>query len=481
MNKILKNNIWIILLCFILFLGAARFIYSTSLKGNVSLFNPSHAIKSIINSDITDFDNYKFHNRRWGPIAVGVVVSGIKKFDPEVITKKEYLLWPKSSRKSYPSFVWRLAQFISYAISIHLLLSLISVFKSQSQENKTYLQGNKTYLWSVILIFVSFQSSAAIYDITNAGGGMFTAFFIIAHYYFFSIKKYFFASLFILIGIYFKLHPVVFAFPYFVFACFSKNHRKYIYYLFLVGSIIAIVSYFIQGLVYGSLYPLAVIFNIGAEPFSSAPIRNQEVITIISLIYKIINGFQINNYIFIESKAITFVTYLFLILFFFSNILAGYILAKLEYRWKNNDQLRLMYIFFFQVIVGFLYLIFSFDISIEHLLNSSVSIYAPIFLFAVTIHKFNNFNNIRIIGFVIFYFIGLALVGGLLPISIVTMIIPFDLIDNLVGDSTGQIGSYGRFIWYHVPLLGLLIIALVTYFYLKYLLKFSKSKFPGNI
>jgi len=140
-----------------------------------------------------------------------------------------------------------------------------------------------------------------------------------------------------------------------------------------------------------------------------------------------------------------------------------------------------MYIFFFQVIVGFLYLIFSFDISLEHLLNSSVSIYAPIFLFAVTIHKFNNFNNIRIIGFVIFYFIGLTLVGGLLPISIVTMIIPFDLIDNLVGDSTGHIGSYGRFIWYYVPLLGLLIIALVTYFYLKYLLKFSKSKFPGNI
>ena len=131
-----------------------------------------------------------------------------------------------------------------------------------------------------------------------------------------------------------------------------------------------------------------------------------------------------------------------------------------------------------QVIIGFLYLIFSFDISIEHLLNSLISIYAPIFLFSATIHKFNNFNNIKIIGFVIFYFIGLALVGGLLPISIVTMIIPFDLIDKLVGDHTSHIGSYGRFVWYHIPLLGLLIIALVTYFYSRYLLKFTKSKFP---
>ena len=51
----------------------------------------------------------------------------------------------------------------------------------------------------------------------------------------------------------------------------------------------------------------------------------------------------------------------------------------------------------------------------------------------------------------------------------------------MVGDNTAHIGNYGRFIWYHIPLLGLLIIGIVTYFYSKYLLKFTKSKFPGNI
>ena len=91
-----------------------------------------------------------------------------------VITKKEYSKWPISSRKSYPSFVWRLTQFIAYGISIYFLLNLVNEF--QQTRNK-----EKYYTWSAILVFASLQSSAAIYDINNAGGGMFTAFFIIGH------------------------------------------------------------------------------------------------------------------------------------------------------------------------------------------------------------------------------------------------------------------------------------------------------------
>ena len=209
MKHIHRNNIWIFFICFFLILGSARFIYSTAIKSNVSLFNTSHGIKSIINSVITDFDNIKFHNRRWGPVGVGIVLNGIKKFDPDVITKKEYSKWPISFRKSYPSFVWRLTQFITYGISIYFLLRLLSEF--QQKRNK-----EQYYTWGTILIFASLQSSAAIYDINNAGGGMFTAFFIIGHFYFFHKKKYFFAAIFIIIGIYYRLHPIVFAFTYFL-------------------------------------------------------------------------------------------------------------------------------------------------------------------------------------------------------------------------------------------------------------------------
>ena len=161
---------------------------------------------------------------------------------------------------------------------------------------------------------------------------------------------------------------------------------------------------------------------------------------------------------------------MFLVLFILSNILAGFILSRFEHRWKNDDQLRFLYLFFFQVIIGFLYLIFSVDVSIQHLLIPLISIYAPIFLFSATIHKFNDVDNIKI-RFIVIYFIGLTLVGGFLPISIVNIIIPYDLIDKIVGDHTNHIGQYGRFIWYHVPLLGLLIIAYVTYSYSRYVLK----------
>ena len=84
-----------------------------------------------------------------------------------------------------------------------------------------------------------------------------------------------------------------------------------------------------------------------------------------------INGFQVEKSfknIYDISPSISVIISLFTILLILSNVLAGFILSRLEYRWKNDDQLRLLYLFFFQVIIGFLYLIFSADVSIQHLL-----------------------------------------------------------------------------------------------------------------
>jgi len=91
--------------------------------------------------------------------------------------------------------------------------------------------------------------------------------------------------------------------------------------------------------------------------------------------------------------------------------------------------------------------------------------------------NYNKFNDIDIfkIRFIAIYFIGLTLAGGLLPMSIIATIMPYDLIDKIVGDHTNHISQYGRFIWYHFPLLGLFIIAYVSYSYSKFYLK--KSNF----
>lgn len=228
---------------------------------------------------------------------------------------------------------------------------------------------------------------------------------------------------------------------------------------------------------YGSLYPFSMIFSVVEQSSNNIPIWSQELFNPLSLINKMLYGFQIEksfSNVYDIFPLTSVIISLFTLLLILCNILAGFILSRFEYRWKNDDQLRFLYLFFFQVIIGFLYLIFSVDLSIEFLLIPLMSIYAPIFLFSATIHKFNDVDNIKI-RFIVIYFIGLTLVGGFLPISIINIIMPYDLMDKFVGDHTNHIGQYGRFIWYHIPLLGLLIIAYVSYSYSKFYLK--KSNF----
>ena len=158
MKIFLINNVRIIL-CFILVLGVARFIYATSFKDGVSLFSPSsHAEKTYQRYFIE-----KRTDRSWGPVAV-TIISGIKEFTP----------------KNYTTFIWRLGLFISYGVIIYFLLNLISEFNLLLQQNNK----DPTHLWSIILVFVTLQSSGAILSITNGGSAIFTALCIIGHYYF---------------------------------------------------------------------------------------------------------------------------------------------------------------------------------------------------------------------------------------------------------------------------------------------------------
>ena len=442
MNFNIKNSFKFFLFL-ILILGITRFIYATAFKENVSLFNSTYAESS--------YDNYfikKNTDRAWGPIAI-TMIGGIKEFIP----------------KNYTSFVWRLGLISSYGIIIYFLFKLLSEFK-------LILKNNNHNYWGILLIFFTLQSSSALYGITN-GGEMFTSLSIIGHFYFFNKKKYFISSVFIVFGIYFKFHPAFFALPYFVFALFSTHHRIYIFYVIVVGLFISIISFPIQGLLNGSLYPLSIIFAAFKDSSNTIPIWSQEIFNPISLINKIIYGFKIKNSYsntFNIYPITNFIINLFALLFIFISICSGYILSKYEKNWKNNDQLRFLNIFYFQIIIGYIYLIFSVDVSIEHLLIPIISIYAPIFLFSASIHHYSDLDISKTL-YIIAYFIGLILIGGFLPISVISNLIPYDFIDNIVSDNTKSIGQYGRFIWYHLPLLGLIIIGNVILFFSRNLFK----------
>jgi hypothetical protein len=447
-----KKNYLTIIVCFTLALAAARFIYSTTLQSDNLLFNPTYAEKS--------YDNYfveknEYAARSWGPIAI-YMLSGLKKIALE----------------DFSAFIWRLGLFISYGIIIYFFYKIISEFNLLSQQNNK----DPTYFWNIILVFITLQSTAAIHNIVNGAGEIYSALCIVGHFYFFYKKKYSIASIYIVIGVYFKLQAIVFAFPYFIFAIFSSQHREYIKYILIFGVIFAIISYPIQGLRYGSLYPFSMIFSVVEQSPNTIPIWSQEIFNPTTLINKILYGFQIEkSYSSVAGKhtlplITSVIISVFTLLFILSNALAGFVLSRFEYRWKSNDQLRFVHLFLFQVIIGFLFLVFSVDVAIVHLLVSVISIYAPIFLFSSTIHQFNDLDRLKI-RFIIIYIIGLILVGGFIPISMIASIMPYDLIDKIVGVSTKNLGQYGKFIWYHFPLFGILIIAYVSYYYSKLYLK----------
>jgi len=457
-----KNILWFCMGC-LLILGAARFVYSISGK---SLFASSYAEAVLLK-----MSEEEGTGRKWGPVFI-VLINGAKKLAPDGNQKgiehhcESFDL--ADACKSYTALIWKTGLLVAYGLIICFLLELMSEFKLLLTGNT----ASNNYFWNCFLIFVALQSSPTILAILGGGGEILTAFFIIGHFYYFSKKKYLISALLIVFGVYFKLHPVVFAFPYFIFAVFSKHHRQYLFYLLTVSSIVGFISFFIQGWLHGSLYPFSMILSIASsapeKTTSIIPFWSSEMINPPHLLNKMINGFQ-----FIKtaednglSLATGVITYSFTLLFVLGNTFVGYSLSKLENKWENNNQLRLLHLFIFQVIVGFIYLTCSLDISMEHLNLALISIYCPLFLFAATINDIEKINFFQIRCLLI-YLIGLSLAGFLLPTSIVTRFLPIEWFNKLSGNN---IGDYVGYIWYQIPLLGLIIIGFVSYYYSKYLL-----------
>jgi hypothetical protein len=432
------GNFLCIAMCFVLLFGAARFFYSITKSSN-ALSRPAYS-EGVYHRMLVAQQNNTSIKRSWGPLFV-IIMKGIKTF-----------VFP-----DYVSFAWRMLLLIAYGVIIYFLVSLMSDFKA-------VLNPTTSNLWSFIFIFLALQFSPAIYNITNGGGEVLTALSIVGQFYYFYKRKYFLAVIFIVCGIYFKLFPVIFAFPYFVFSICSKGHRRYAFWLVLVGAVISVVSLFARGWRDDLLYPLSMVFSIGKQPSDMVLIWSMEIFSPISFINKIINGFQASTSPNVHmSHSVSQIAFLFVILLFGANILAGFKLSRLENRWRHHDQLRYLHLFVFQVVVGFIFLTFSLDISMEHLLLAMVSLFSPIFLFSSRVHKVSEMNRSQI-QYIVCFLVGLAFVGGLLPLSILNSILPLDGIHQMAGNLPNNLNLYEKYIWYHVPMFGIYIIALVSYF-----------------
>jgi hypothetical protein len=370
------------------------------------------------------------------------------------------------------SFVWRVILTISYLATICYIILIIFALAPPNTPRAV------TIFWCCVITFFALQNTSAIYVITNSEGETLLALAIVVHFYYFLKKKYYVASFSIMLGIYFKFFPVVFAFPFVVFSLLSRYHKKYILAMIVAGITISVVSYFITGMDYGSLYPFTMVYvglTKAAKIFNSA--GNTESLSTSSLILKIAHGFirlrgnetglsYILQSIIPRAIAMAHIA---------TTTFIGWRLSRQEKEWLNSPGKRDFQLFIFQVLTGFLFLLFSVDLSIERTICSILSIYSPIIFFSV-FTRFENLSElVKIRGGMIFL-LGISLHGSLVPVKIIHDLLFLTWIDRVLVGQTFDFGSaYGRYIWYQIPYIGIFFILLSAYYSLSPYIKIQKE------
>ena len=103
----------------ILILGAARFVYSISVK---SLFAASYAEEVLL-----IMSEEEGTGRKWGPVFI-VLINGAKKLAPDGNQKgiEHYCESnaPADACKSYTSLIWKTGLLVAYGLIIYFLLNI---------------------------------------------------------------------------------------------------------------------------------------------------------------------------------------------------------------------------------------------------------------------------------------------------------------------------------------------------------------------
>ena len=454
--EILKNNkIIIVLISLIFLLGCLRFIYSTTIKDG-DIYNSIIYKEKALDSKKTEIRFCKqctlTEVGRWGPLSklLTIAVDSIySELEMQFLVLKFLLL-------------------ICYFYLIYLVVKTLNDFRA-------LFNKKQSLFWSLLSIFILLQSSSVLYEINTGGAEIILGLSVIGNFYYFYKKKFFVSSLFILFGVFFKITPLMFLFPYFIYAMITRDNRKYFYYVILNGLVFSLISYPIAGLLSGSLYPLSIIivFLYGSSVSDVIPIWSVEVFPALSFINKIIYGFKFDytgmhpdslllfqhvNPTYQISNLMIFISKIFVLMLFLGLSSCVYILKKLYI----NEGKRLYYILNFQIAIGIIFFIFSLDFSIATTILLKLNILFPIFIISIFL---NNLSNQKYLNFsiILLYLIGLTLIGNLMPISFLQYIIPYSYFDSVTGYDTVNIaGTFGSWNWYHIPMFGFFILFLST-------------------
>jgi len=370
--------------------------------------------------------------RKWGPLFVALMI-GVGRL-------------PMAERTL--SGALRLALFALYGVTVYLLSRLFSTVAWPWTAAETAWRRT-------ILIVLCLQSSAAIYAIANGMGEIVTAFCVVGHFYCFSQRRYRAAAILMAIGIYFKLYPIVFAFPYFVFSALSREHRRYCRDLAVAGMATAVISLIISGWKFGFFYPLSMIASVMTDA-DLIPILSREVFSPISVVARAAGSFKVRP---VDAQAIAIartVAPVFSIMLIASTAAAAVWLKRAERTWRD-ERMRQTALLIFQTVIGFLMMVFSMDVSITLLLPILVSLYAPLWLFPEPLAQPHHRGLATVAGAA--FAAGTILVGNLIPLSFVFRIVPLAMLDRMAGNSPVALIDIEKYNWYAIPLVGLGLLA----------------------
>lgn len=291
---------------------------------------------------------------------------------------------------------------------------------------------------------IGLQSTSAIYAITNGMGEVVTALCIVAHFVLFMRRRYVAAALVIGIGVYFKLYPIVFLFPYFVFALLSRAHRPYAMAAAAAGAVIALASAAVEGWRFGFLYPISMVGAVVSDA-DLLPILSKETFGPVSFIARAAGGFRVRPLDAATVSLARTIAPVFSALLLASTAAAAVVLEHFEPRWDGDGRGRRMALTVFQASIGFLMFTLSMDISIALLLPVMVSLYAPLWLPWTSA------------GLVLFL-AGLVLSGHIVPLSMLLRVLPFGWLDRLTGNPATALIPHEKYMWYQVPMIGVALL-----------------------
>jgi hypothetical protein len=423
-----------LLLVLLVALGAARFLYaltrsSEGWTGNTYM----EVVYEQQARSIDQSGEMEGMKRRWGPLFL-LLMNGFNRVFSN----------PRTLRVAL-----RLFLVAAYLVTTYLLSRLFSDFKWPWPERERDCRR-------LLVMLLCFQSTAAIYAISN-GSETISALCVIGHFYSFVRKQFLAAALLIWVGVYFKLHPIVFAFPYFVFSLLSAGHRKYSVYMILSGLLMACLSLPLAGWRFGFFYPFSMMHSATTDS-ALVPLLSKEVFGPAFLVGRIISSFKVLG---VDPRAVAAITTIASIwtgLLVGSTLAAAIVLRTYEKVWNVGSR-RPAGLLVFQSVIGFLMFSFSLDVSMTLLLPFMISFYSPLWLVAAPVCSARRTTPLTVATLGLFV-VGLVLIGNLIPLSLLFKVLPLAWLDRLAGNSPAELIAIEKYVWYQIPMIGVYVLAL---------------------